>query len=354
MEQKVMKALVYHEPGKYSLTDVPVPQIVEPTDVIGKVTLAAICTSDIHQVHGHMPSPYPKVIGHEFCIEVIEVGSAVKKLKPGDRCFVIPAWMCGECIPCKLGFGQNCVHGGVYGGMGSLEGAHAEYIRVLDADNYAILIPPGLTEEDVILVPDILATAWFGCKNAEVSEGKTVAVIGVGPVGQCAAMLAKKSFGAKLVIGVDIQQYRLDAAMNNGNLDFAISDPDSEEVKKKIMELTNGIGVDTVIETGGNKATMDIALCAAKMGGTVSTVAIIGQPFEIDWNQMVWKNLQLRAGIQCCEGVPEMLGMIMEGQINTTYMLTHRAPLNDIMKGYEVFGKQQDGCIKWLITPYER
>lgn len=355
MEQKTMKALVYHEPGKYSLTDVAVPKIIEPTDVIAKVTLAAICTTDIHQVRGEVPNaPYPRIQGHEFCCEVVEVGSAVQNLKSGDRCMAIPGVCCWECDVCKLGFPAVCPNGGVYGCQGELEGCQAEYIRIPWGDNFLFQIPEGLTEEDVILLPDMLVTGWFGNKNAEVGPGKSVAVIGVGPVGQCACMLAKKVFGANQVIAVDTLQYRLDTAINNENADIGILNTNPDEVIQRILEATNGFGVDSVIETVGYKETIAIAITATKIGGIIATVAVIGHPFEIDWNDMVWKNKQIRAGIQQGDGITEMLGMIIEGKIDSKFLLTHRAPLNDILRGYDIFGNHKDGCIKWLITPYER
>jgi len=357
MEQKTMKAMVYHGPGKYSLDDVPVPQILEPTDVIGRVTLAAICTSDIHGVRGEMPGvPYPKTMGHEFCIEIVEVGSAIKNWKVGDRCASRAASSCGECPMCKAGVRGLCPQGGIYGSVGPLQGCHAEYIRIPFADTPEFLykIPAGLSEEDVILTPDMLATAYYGLEKAEIKAGQTVAVIGVGPVGLSACMLAKKLYGASQVIAVDILQYRVDLALKEGVADVGVNSA-AEDAVARIMEATGGVGVDVTIETPGLEETMAMAVAVTRHSGIVSTIAVFAEPLvKMPMLQMIFKNQQLKMGIQKSEGVPEMMEMIKEGKLDARFILTHRAPLNDIEKGYEIFSKQQDGCVKWLITPYER
>lgn len=356
MEQKTMKALVYHEPNKYSLTDVPVPQILKPTDAIGRVTLAAICTSDIHTVRGEIPAtPYPKTMGHECCVEIVEVGSDVKKFKPGDRCVARPGGSCYECVMCKMGLLALCLEGGVYGSIGPLEGCHAEYLRIpfADMDAQLIKIPEGLDEEDVILLTDMLATAWFGIKNTDLKPGQTVAVVGAGPVGQCACLLAKKVFGASQVIAIDVLQDRLDLAVKSGNADFGFNSK-TDNIAEKVMGVT-GLGVDAVVETAGFSETIAMSVSIIKPAGILSTVAIPSEPtITLPFLEMVIKDIKFRMGVQLQDGVPEMLEMIKEGKIDTSFMLTHKAPLNDIMEGYEVFGNHKEGCIKWLITPYER
>jgi len=357
MEQATMKALVYHGPNNYSLTDVPVPKIEAPTDVIGRVTLAAICSSDIHTVRGEVEStPYPKIIGHECCVEIVEVGSEVKNYQAGDRCVVKPGSHCGECLMCRLGLIAMCENGGIFGSVGKLQGCHAEYIRipVADMEGQLYKIPDGMSEEDIILLPDMLATGWFGLNNAQVSEGQTVAIIGVGPVGLSTCLLAKKMFGASKVIAIDILQYRLDLALKEGIADVIIN-PLTDDIAQKIQAATGGLGVDATVETPGTEETMAMAVAITRPGGIVSTIAIFAEPIvKLPMVEMIIKKHQLKMGIQECEGVPEMLELIKQGVLDTKFMLTHKAPLNDIMKGYEIFGQRADGCIKWLITPYER
>ncbi|CFY08572.1 Polyketide synthase, enoylreductase [Syntrophomonas zehnderi OL-4] len=356
MSAATMKALVYQGPNNFSLMDVPMPKILAPTDVIGKVTLAAVCSSDIHMAQGDLPNtPTPRIMGHEFCIEITEVGSDVKKFKVGDRCVVKPGAHCEECLMCRMGLVALCENGGVFGSNGKLEGGHAEYVRVpwADQENQLHKIPEGMSEEDIILAPDMLATAWFGIANTQLQPGQSLAVIGVGPVGLSTCLLAKKVFGAGKVIAVDIAQYRLDLAVKEGIADYVIN-PATDDVAQKFLEITGGLGVDATVETTGLETTMAMAVSATRPGGIVSTVAIFSDMLvKLPLVEMIVKNQQLKMGIQVNDGVPEMIDLIKQGKLDTKFMLTHRAPLNDIINGYEVFGKQQDGCIKWLVTPFE-
>lgn len=354
MDNNTMKAFVYHGPHQYSLDDVPVPQIMAPGDAILKVTLATPCTSDIHICEGHIPfAPSPVTLGHEFCGEIVELGSDVTGFKVGDRVHCLPGVVCNECAMCKSGYISFCQNGGCYGNFPGLHGALAEYVRVPFAANTMIKIPEGLVEEDVILLGDMLGTAWFGVTQGEVKKGDTVAVFGVGPVGLCACQLAKNVFEAKTVIAVDLAQYRLDAALNAGIADYGLN-PNEEDVVKKIREITGKRGVNAAIETAGVQSTVTMASKSAGVGGIISSVALYAKPLEVPLNLLPNRNVQLRTGIQQCAGVDTMLELIKEGKINTRFMQTHRSPLNDILKAIDVFGGNKDGCIKYLITPYER
>ncbi len=353
MKQKTMKAMVYRGPGQFGLEDVPVPQIKDPTDAIGRVTLSTICSSDVHLVHGHMPNVKgPKTVGHEFCAEIVEVGSAVTDLQPGDRVHVMVGTFCGECKFCKMGVPVLCEHpdAGCLGANGP-DGCQAEYIRIPTASKMCIKIPTGMTEEDILLLGDMLATARYGLENAKLTAGQTIAVTGVGPVGLCTCLLAKKVYGAKKVIAIDILQSRLDLALKEGIADVVIN-PAAEDLMPKFMAAA-GAGVDVVVETAGTAQTLNMAFGLARPGGIVSNVAIFAGPVELPLPAITVKNIKFVSGIQFYEGVEEMLQMIQSGQIDTRFMQTHRAPLNDILKGYEIFGQQKDGCVKWLVTPYE-
>jgi len=354
-----MKALVYRGPNDFALEDVPVPQIIKPDDVIIKVTLSTICTSDVHITHGGVPiveelvkQQGPLILGHEFCGEIVEVGPGVSGFKPGDRVNVLPGAMCGECVMCKMGVAPMCQNGGIFGCNGG-HGCQAEYMRVPMANRTLIPIPEGLTEEDVLFLGDMLCTAWFGIKNAKVSPGQTVAVIGVGPVGQCTCMLAKKVFGAKTVIAFDAIQSRLDAALKAGVADFGFNTL-TDEIARKVGEVTGGLGVNATIETPGTQDSFNLACAVTGPGGIISTIAVFEEPIIVPMQEIIYKNLEIKMGIHHCDGVEEMLQMIVDGKLDTKYMHTHRSPLNDIMKGYDIFGDKKDGCIKWLITPYER
>jgi alcohol dehydrogenase len=356
MNQKTMKALVCESPGNYALREVAVPQIVDPTDVIGRVTLAAICTSDIHYVKGELATAvYPRTMGHEFCVEIVETGAAVKTHKVGDRCVVKPGASCGECFMCQLGIRSGCVKGGIFGSIGHLEGCHAEYVRIPFADSTGQLIPipDGLSDEDVIMLPDMLATAWFGIVGAGLAEGQSVAVIGVGPVGLSTCLLAKQLFKARTVIAVDLLQERVDLAVASGVADFGINAA-TENVGSRVQELVGPLGVDVTIETAGEEDALETSANITRPSGVLSTVSIFPKSMmPTPMNTMMVKNISFKYGIQQCAGLPEMLAAIRAGSIDTGFMMTHKRPLNDIEEGYRVFGSKADGCIKWLVTPWQ-
>jgi len=169
-----------------------------------------------------------------------------------------------------------------------------------------------------------------------------------------AGYIAKKVFGAKQVIAVDILQNRVDMALNQGIADLGFN-PNTDEVVKKIQEATGGLGVDVVLETPGLEETMAMSVAATRPSGIVSTIAVFSEPLvRMPLLDMILRNIQLKMGIQKSQGLEEMLEWIKEGKIDTKFMLTHRASLNDLEKGYKIFGDHEDGCVKWLITPYER
>jgi alcohol dehydrogenase len=354
MKNNTMKALVYHGPNQLSLDDVPVPRIQKPEDVILRVTLATPCTSDVHIVVGHMPLVKPpSILGHEFCGVIEEMGSAVQGYKVGDRVHCISAVFCGQCSMCQKGHIVYCEKGGVFGTVKGIDGALAEYVRLPYATEIMVPIPEELMDEDVLLLADMLGTAWYGVSNAEVKKGDTVTVFGVGPVGMCACLLAKNVFEAETVIAVDLLQYRLDAVKNEGFADYVLN-PNDGDVVKKIREITGGHMANASVETAGVASTINSAIRSTGPYGIVASVAIFPKPIEVPIHFMTHKNIQLRTGIQNCDGLDTMLDLIKAGKINTRFMQTHRSPLNDILKAMDIFGGNKDGCIKYLITPYER
>jgi alcohol dehydrogenase len=347
-----MKALVYRGPEQIALEDVPVPKIIEPDDAIVRVTTSTICGTDIHIWHGGMPeTPPPKILGHEFVGEVVEVGPAVRNSKVGDKVAVSCVTQCGECFYCVRGTYSHCTTGSwIFGYM--IDGCQAEYVRVPHANLGMFKIPDGLTEEDVLFVGDILSTGYFGAENASIEPGDTVACMGTGPVGMC-AMTTARLWGPAKIIAVDMNQERLDAAVKLGVADVGLN-PNNVNVPEAIREMTGGRGADRTIEAVGAKGTYELALDAVRPGGNVSIIGVFEEPQILPMNTLWIKNIKIGMGLVNANRIPELINLIQAGKINTNYLITHRAPLNDILKGYDVFGNKKDSCLKWVVTPYER
>ncbi len=349
---ETMKALVYRGPEKIGVEDVPMPKIIESDDAIVRVTTSTICGTDIHIWHGGMPEvEAPRIIGHEFCGEVVEVGSAVRDFKAGDKVAVSCVTQCGECFYCVRGIYSHCTTGSwIFGYM--IDGCQAEYVRVPHANMGMFKIPEGLTEEDVLFVGDILSTGYFGAEQACIEPGDTVAVMGSGPVGMCAMMTARL-WGPSRIIAVDLNQDRLDEAVERGIADLSLN-PAKVNVGDAIRDLTDGRGADRTIEAVGAKGTYEMALDAVRPGGNVSIIGVFEQPQTIPMNTLWIKNIRISMGLVNANRIPELINLIKAGKIDTNFLITHRAPLNDIIKGYDVFENKKDNCLKWVVTPYQK
>ncbi len=353
MEQKTMKAVVFREKGKVELTDVPVPQIIEPDDAIVKVTLSTICGSDIHILHGFVPAvKNGTIVGHEFVGEIVEAGPAVD-LPIGTRVAAACSDTCGKCFYCKRGVTAFCeAHEELtyFGCTADLDGCQAEYVRVPHANYILHQIPEGVSDDSALFVGDILSTGYFGALNAGLKHGDTVAVYGCGPVGICAAAVCRL-FGVARIIMVDTEQSRLEFAKKNGYADVILN-PKNEDVAAAILKLTEGRGVDSAIEAAGAAPTLDMAFNLTRKSGYVSVISIPFFEYNIPINTIVYKNLTVHAGCVNTDRMDDLLTLIQHGALDLTPLITHKKPLNDVLEGYDVFGNKKDNCIKWAITPY--
>ena len=233
-----------------------------------------------------------------------------------------------------------------------IEGAQAEYVRVPHANMGCHLIPEGLTEEDVLFVGDILSTGYFGAEQACIEPGDTVAVMGCGPVGMC-AMATARLWGPSKIIAVDTIDSRLEMALKQGIADVALN-PLKVDVAEEIRKLTGGLGADRTIEAVGAKPTYELALECVRAGGNVSLVGVFEKPQELAMNKLWIKNIRISMGLVKANRIPELIKLIQAGKLDMKFLITHRAPLNDILKGYDIFGNKKDNVIKWVVTPFER
>ena len=347
MEQKTMKAIVYHGPGKISLDDVPVPQLIESDDIIVKVTTSTICGTDIHIQHGGLPAVQPgTILGHEFCGEVVEAGPSVTNVKVGDKCAISCVTSCGHCFFCRKGEYSHCTTGSwIFGYL--INGCQAEYVRVPHANMGVYVIPEGLEDEDVLFVGDILSTGYFGAEKAEIKPGDVVAVFGSGPVGMC-AMATARLWGPALIIAVDLDDFRLETALKNGVADVALN-PSKCNVKEEILKLTEGRGADSTIEAVGVKPTYEMAIDCVRNAGVVSLIGVFEKPQELKMNELWIRNIKLHMGLVKTDCIPALIRLIQNKKIDMRFLQTHKAPLGDIMQGYDIFGGKKDNCIKWIV-----
>lgn len=351
MTKLKMKACRIHGVNDIKIDNIPVPTISDTRDAIVKVTLSTICSSDIHYAKGDMGLPKIQTIGHEFCGEIVDIGSDVKDLEIGDKVLAKPAFWCGECEKCEKGLFSTCSKGGCLGVPNGPEGCFAEFCRVQFADTSLTKIPNNLREEEVIMISDVLSTAYFGLTNGSIKKGDNVVIYGVGPIGMSACLLAKVMFKANKVIAVDINEDRLNVCKDQGIADVVL-DASKVNILEEIPRLCSGSGCDLVIDTIGTEDVINNCLVFTDYKGTISSIAITMQPVTIRWDLLLGKNLTLKSGAQVFDGCEEMLSLIEEGKLDLTWMNTHRSSLDNIIEAYEVFGNQADGCIKWLLTPF--
>ena len=342
-----MKAVVYRGKGDIGLEERNMPKIIDGRDAIVKVMCSTICTSDIHIKNGAVPRAVPGIVlGHEFTGMVTEVGKDIKDLKPGDRVAVNCETFCGDCWFCRRGYVNNCIHGGWELGC-RIDGCQTEYVRVPFADTGLTTIPEKVSYEDALFTGDILSSAYWGAKLAEIRPGDTVAVIGAGPVGLCAAECSRL-LGAEKVIIIERDGFRRQIAIEHGLADLAL-DPAENDPEICIKELTDGRGADSVIEAAGGSDTFQTAWKIARPNGIVVIVAMYERDQILPLPSMYGKNLIFKTGgVDGCY-CQELLRYIEEGKLKTDFLITHRGSLENIMEGYRVFENKEDHCIKWVI-----
>ncbi len=342
-----MKAFRYHGPENMSLDQVPKPQIQLPTDAIVKVTTSTICGTDKHIRHGGMPEVAPgRVIGHEFCGIVEEVGSSVSKYKKGDKVAVSCVTQCMDCYFCRRGIYSHCTTGSwIFGYM--IDGCQADYVRVPYADSGMHLIPEGLTDEDVLFVGDILSTGYFGAERGEIQPGDTVAVFGSGPVGMC-AMATARLWGPARIVAVDIDESRLEYAKKQGWADYGLN-PQKVDVVQALRDMTDGRGADVTIEANGFEPTFKGAIDGVRAGGTVSLIGVFESPQVVPMNTLWIKNIAIKMGLVNANRIPELIDLIKEGKLNMKPLITHTLPLSQVAEGYDIFEERRDGAIKVVL-----
>ena len=388
-----MRAVSWEGKEKVSVSRTPTPKILNPHDAIIRVTLTAICGSDLHLYGGYIPTMKKgDVLGHEFMGTVVEVGKQVENLRVGDRVVIPFAIACGHCFFCRRELWSLCDNTNpnawmadrLYGESGAAlfgyshmyggyPGGQAEYVRVPFADVGALKVPEELSDEQVLFLSDIFPTGYMAAENCSIQPGDTVAVWGCGPVGLLTVMSAVM-LHAERVIAIDTVPERLQMASNFGaeTLDFA-----NEDVLESLKEMTGGRGPDACIDAVGLEGhgttigalydrakqalmletdranTLRQAIMACRKGGVVSVPGVYGgliDKFPI--GAVFAKGLTLRAGqTHVHRYMQPLLQRIVDGEIDPSSIITHRMTLDDAERGYRIFQNKEDQCIKIVMKP---
>ena len=285
-----MKALVYHGPGARAWDDVPDPGITAPTDIVMQVDAVTICGTDLHILKGDVPEVEPgTILGHEAVGTIVETGDAVTTLRQGDRVLASCITSCGRCSSCREGHYGLCTGGGGWILGHLIDGVQAEYARIPFADTSAYRIPAGLTDEQVLFLADILPTSYeVGVLAGKLRPGDTVAIVGAGPIGLAAVMTANL-YTPRRVIVLDPDRGRLDRALACGATDAVAETGD--EARDRVLELTDGAGVDLAIEAVGVPETFELCTDVVRAGGHVANVGVHGKPATLHLERLWIKDV---------------------------------------------------------------
>lgn len=344
-----MLAYTYVKHGEFALLHKEKPELLHEQDAIVRVTLSSICSSDLHIKHGSVPRAVPGItVGHEMVGIVEEAGSAVTNVKAGDRVTVNVETFCGECFFCKKGFVNNCAH--PHGGWAlgcRIDGGQAEYIRVPMANQGLNKIPDNVSDEQALLVGDVLATGYWAAKISEITADDTVLLIGAGPTGLC-TLLCVMLKAPKRIIVCEKDPNRLDFVHKHYPSVLTCTPENAENF---VRQNSDHNGADVVMEIAGVPGTFELAWKCARPNAIVTVVALYDQPQTLPLPNMYGKNLVFKTGgVDGCD-CDETLRLIAEGKIDTVPLITHRYALKDIEEAYRVFENKLDGVIKIAITP---
>lgn len=347
-----MQTYTYISEEKFELVEKEKPVIVHERDAIVKVTLASICSSDIHIKHGSVPRAVPGItVGHEMVGIVESVGDKVTHVKPGDRVTVNVETFCGECFFCKNGFVNNCTDKNGGWALGCrIDGGQAEYVRVPFADQGLNKIPDEVTDRQALLVGDVLATGFWATKISEITQEDTVLIIGAGPTGICTLLcvMLKKP---KQIIVCEKDENRVRFIKEHYPEIWTVAPNDCQDFVRSHSE--HG-GADVVIEVAGANDTFRLAWECARPNAIVTVVALYNQAQTLPLPDMYGKNLTFKTGgVDGCD-CEEILRLVAEGKLNTEPLLTHTYPLEKIDEAYELFENKRDGVIKVAVECEKR
>jgi alcohol dehydrogenase len=348
LTSNVMKALVYHGPGKRAWEDTPRPTVQDASDAIVRITTSTICGTDLHILKGDLPSvTNGRVLGHEGIGVVEQVGTGVAEFHIGDKVIISCVTACLKCDFCRRGMYSHCRHGGWILGN-TIDGTQAEYVRIPHADGSLYNFPPGGDEEAMVMLSDILPTGFeCGVLNGQVKPGDAVAIVGAGPVG-LAVLLTAQFYSPAAIFMIDLDDKRLAVAKQLGATTL-INSSDGHAAHHA-MELTEGAGVDVAIEAVGLPSTFDICQAIVAAGGRIANVGVHGKPVELHMEKLWDRNISLTTRLVDTVTTPMLLKIVRSGKLQPSRLVTHRFAMNDIMKAYDTFGNAaKEGALKVVL-----
>jgi alcohol dehydrogenase len=353
-----MRAIVYHGPKDFRVEQIPDPKLVDSQDAIVRITRTAICGSDLHLWHGMTSAASGFAIGHEFVGVVEDVGSSVTRVRRGDRVAVSCTAGCGECELCRKREFSGCQvlaapgpSSNVFGfGHPALNGGQAEGARVPFADTNLFKLPDSVDDEHALFLTDILPTGYMGAELAEVGPGDVVVVFGCGPVGTFAQRSALIR-GAAAVVAVDLDEGRLARAKQRGCIPL---NPTREDLRARVSALTRGRGADAAIEAVGRSELVRSAIEIVRAGGRIAVIGVVSDAEDVPipfLRGLMGRNLTLRSGLVNPQNhVAKLLPLIEQGRLDPTDIITHRLPLADGVRGYQVFEAHSENVLKVVLT----
>ena len=345
-----MRALVYHGPGQKAWEEVPDPEITDDGDVIVEVDATTICGTDLHILKGDVPAVQPgRILGHEAVGTVWEAGDGVRRLSPGDRVLVSCISACGSCRYCREArYGQCTEFGGWILGH-KIDGTQAEFVRVPYADTSTFRIPDGVSDEEALMLADILPTGYeVGVLASGVRPGDVVAVVGAGPVG-LSAITGARLYSPSRIVAIDLSDARLEAAKHFG-ADVVVNNS-RQDALAAIKDLTGGLGVDVSIEAVGVPAAFELAVKLARPGGRIANIGVHGEAATLHLEEQWIRDITITTGLVDTSSTPTLLRLITTGQLDVKPFITHHFALDEFEEAYDVFARPTDtGALKVVLT----
>ena len=345
-----MHALVYHGPGNKAWEEVPMPTLQDDTDAIVRVDAVTICGTDLHILKGDVPAVTDgRILGHEAVGTVHEIGAAVRNLSVGDRVLVSCITSCGSCRFCREGRYGQCLGGGGWILGHLIDGTQAEFVRVPFADTSTHAAPAGVSDDELLMMADILPTGYeVGVLNGCVEPGDVIAIVGAGPIG-LATILGARLYSPAHIVAIDKADSRLEAAKQFG-ADITVNN-DRQDPGEVLAAITDGLGADVAVEAVGVPAAFELVTRLVRPGGHVANIGVHGEPATLHLEDLWIRDVTITTGLVDTFSTPTLLKLATSRQLDTSRFVTHHFTLDQFVDAYDVFSRASEtGALKVVLT----